>query len=111
MVQGGLLRLVLPLPFCLARRSAVHFLEAAVAAFLARAETFLRSHVVRSNKSCDAAIVLQWASDDSQRWFIGRFWEKRFVAFSWMVSFAAIMSAEFGESPRPRTLAEQEQPR
>src|ERR1700685_2017356 len=37
--------------------------------------------------------------------------EKQYVAFPLMVSFAVIMSAEFGQGPRQRALAEQDQPR
>jgi hypothetical protein len=43
--------------------------------------------------------------------FIASLREKQLVAFPLMVSFGVIMSAEFGQSPRQRTLAEQDQPR
>src|ERR1700689_1394094 len=42
---------------------------------------------------------------------MARLWEKQLVAFPLMVSFAVIMSAEFGQGPRQRALAEQDQPR
>jgi hypothetical protein len=37
--------------------------------------------------------------------FMARLWEKQLVAFPLMVSFAVIMSAEFGQGPRERALA------
>jgi hypothetical protein len=37
--------------------------------------------------------------------------EKQLVAFPLMVSFAVIMSAEFGQGPGQGALAEQDQPR
>jgi hypothetical protein len=39
---------------------------------------------------------------------IASLWEQQFVTFPLMVSFAVIMSAEFGQSPRQWALAEQD---
>ena len=43
--------------------------------------------------------------------FVASVREKQLVAFSLIVSFAVIMSAEFTQGPRQRALAEQDQPR
>lgn len=41
--------------------------------------------------------------------YMARLWEKQLVAFPFIVSFGVIMSAEFGQGPRQRAFAEQDQ--
>jgi hypothetical protein len=72
---------------------------------------------VRSKNSCGAGIVLEQTSEppatrnDAAALFglIASLREQQFITFPLMVSFAVIMSAEFGQSPRQRALAEQDQ--
>ena len=72
---------------------------------------------VKSKNSCGAAIVLEQTSEplatrnDAAALFglLASLWEQQLVTFALMVSFAVIMSTEFGQSPRQRRLAEQDQ--
>ncbi len=72
-----------------------------------------------SNYSCGAAIILQQSSEPlatrngvaARFGFVARLRKKEFVTFPLGISFPVIMSAELGQGPRQRALAEQDQPR